>query len=319
MRADRLLALVMLLRSRRRVTAAELAVELEVSERTVLRDIEALSSAGVPVYTERGRHGGFALVEGWSSDLSGLSGDEARALLVAGSHTSASLGLGKQFASGLAKVMSSLPQQQREVAHAEAARILIMDEGFASHRESVPCLGIVQQAVLRARRLRLSYRTQDGVRTQRTVDPNGLVCANGRWYLLARYRGEARTYRVGRIVDARLTAETVDISAMPSLIEQWEQSRSTFQGRFIEIEVTVGGAAAALGRIRAAAKRSTLMSDDRCQLVFADEAQAFSVLWRYGADLAIEAPQSVRTELSKRALAILNAVEMGNGEQPRTG
>ena len=130
MRADRLLALLMVLRHRDRVTARELAAELEVSERTVLRDIEALGAAGVPVYAERGRAGGFSLLPGWTTDLSGLSGDEARALLIAGSSAAAGLGIGAAFSSGLAKVLSSLPQEGRRAAAEGAARILVLDAGW---------------------------------------------------------------------------------------------------------------------------------------------------------------------------------------------
>ena len=124
MRADRLVSLVLLLRQRGRLSAATLARELEVSTRTVLRDIEALSAAGVPVYAERGRHGGFALLPGFRTELTGLNHDEALALLVAGSRRGAqAFGLGSALASAMLKVVDALPESYRDTA-AGAARAI---------------------------------------------------------------------------------------------------------------------------------------------------------------------------------------------------
>src|SRR3954466_8351717 len=126
MRADRLVSLVLLLRRHGRLSAPELADELEVSTRTVLRDIEALSSAGVPVYAERGRHGGFALLPGYSTDLTGLTHDEALALLVAGSR-GGGVGMAPALASAMRKVVAGLPASQRDAAGRDAGRILVQD------------------------------------------------------------------------------------------------------------------------------------------------------------------------------------------------
>src|ERR671914_1521864 len=129
MRADRLVSLVLLLRQRGRLSAAALARELEVSTRTVLRDIEALSAAGVPVYAERGRHGGFALLPGFQTELTGLNHDEALALLVAGSRRGAQVfGLGSALASAMRKVVDALPESHRATAAGAAQRLLIDPE-----------------------------------------------------------------------------------------------------------------------------------------------------------------------------------------------
>src|SRR3712207_6786985 len=138
MRADRLVALVLLLRHRGRLTAGALARELEVSTRTVLRDMEALSAAGVPVYAERGRHGGFALLPGFQTELTGLSHDEALALLVAGSRRGAqAFGLGSALASAMRKVVDALPEGDRATAAGAVQRLLIDPETDLLARRTV--------------------------------------------------------------------------------------------------------------------------------------------------------------------------------------
>src|SRR5687767_10854570 len=180
MRADRLVSLVLLLRQHGRLSAATLARELEVSTRTVLRDIEALSTAGVPVYAERGRHGGFALLPGFQTELTGLNHDEALALLVAGSRRGAQVfGLGSALASAMLKVVEELP-----------------DEVVAE----------VRRAVFAGHRLRIRYEALDRAPEWRTVDPIGLVTVREQGYLLAKRAGEDRTYRLSRI----LAAEELD-------------------------------------------------------------------------------------------------------------
>jgi len=309
MRVDRLLALVMVLRSRRRTTAAELATELEVSERTVLRDIAALAAAGVPVYSERGRGGGFALVGGWSTDLSGLSGTEARALLVAGSSTLAELGLGPAFATGLAKVLSSLPEEHRRTAEGEAARILVVSEGYVGGREPVPCLAVAQRAVTAGRRLQISYRHKSAeAPTRRTVDPAGLVCAGGTWYLLAAHRRQRRTFRVARISAARILDAPADLAGLPGVVEWWERSRQDFSARSPALRAVVlaDQAAARLLRERSrAVAASTSLKDGRTQLTleFADKAHAIGVLWPQADGIEVLSPVSVRAELRRRAEA----------------
>ncbi len=311
MRADRLLALVMVLRSRRRTTAAELATELEVSERTVLRDIAALSAAGVPVYSERGRRGGFALVDGWSTDLSGLSGPEARSLLVAGSSTLAELGVGPAFATGLAKVLSSLPEEHRRTAENEAARILVVGDGYVGGREPVPWLAVAQRAVTAGRRLQINYRHKSAeAPTRRTVDPAGLVCAGGTWYLLAAHRRRQRTFRVSRISAARILDEVADLAALPGVAEWWENSRQAFSARSpaVRTDVLANAAAGRLLRVRARAVITSTPMDDGLTLMrleFADQAHAVGVLWQQADVIEVLSPVSVRTRLRLRAEAAM--------------
>lgn len=214
MRADRLVSLVLLLRQHGRLSATTLARELEVSTRTVLRDIDALSAAGVPVYAERGRHGGFTLLPGFRTELTGLNHDEALALLVAGSRRGAqAFGLGSALASAMRKVVDALPEGQRATAAGAARRLLIDPETDALARrlvtEELPDAVVteVRRAVFAGRRLRIRYAAAGRDPEWRTVDPIGLVTVRDQGYLLATRAGADRTYRLSRVLAAEELAE----------------------------------------------------------------------------------------------------------------
>ncbi|WP_181779511.1 helix-turn-helix transcriptional regulator [Pseudonocardia pini] len=234
MRADRLLSLVLLLRHRGLMTAAALAQELEVSTRTVLRDVEALSTAGIPVYAERGRTGGFALLPGFSTDLTGLTPDEAVALLTSPARTTSdALGLGVAFSSAIRKVVAAMPETSRDAATDAAERVLVRRGGWLRDAAD-PGLGklaAVQRAVFAGHRLRILYGSQRSESRWRTVDPLGLVEAAGQWYLLALDGGEDRTYRVSRIEETEELAEPADRPSGVDLEELWLRRRAQFRER----------------------------------------------------------------------------------------
>jgi predicted DNA-binding transcriptional regulator YafY len=211
MRADRLLSILMLLQSRGRMTAQELAEEHEVSVRTIYRDIDALSTAGVPVYAERGPGGGCALVEGYRTSLTGLTKDEVRALFVLGIPASLDeLGLSHELRTALRKLAAALPEAQRSDEVMARQQIHLDWEGW-SQPEPGPHLKVMQQAVWENRRLHLAYRELVGPhgfrRYERLVEPYGLVAKAGRWHLVCAGDGRLRVYRVSRILDAHITDE----------------------------------------------------------------------------------------------------------------
>ncbi|MGH2759014.1 MAG: helix-turn-helix transcriptional regulator [Actinomycetota bacterium] len=205
MRADRLLAILLILQRVRKTTAAELARRLEVSERTIYRDIEALGAAGVPVYTEQGRTGGVGLLESYRTDLTGLSVAEAELLPLLGlSDVLASVGVGQSLRRTEAKVLAALPEDQRRRAEQSRRRIYVDLSRWWDHAETVPHLPTVVETVFAGRRLRITYRRGgDRLEVRRTLDPFGLVVQGGTWYLVARARRrDVRTYRVSRILRA---------------------------------------------------------------------------------------------------------------------
>lgn len=310
MRADRLLSLMLLLRSRGRMSAAALATELEVSTRTVLRDVEALSTAGIPVYAERGRAGGFALLPGFTTDLTGLTPDEALALLTAGSRASAeSLGMAPALASAMRKVLAAMPDGRRETATRAAERVAVHRGGWLRDPEPDGPLGVVRHAVFAGRRLRIRYAAREGQPTWRTVDPVGLVSAAGRWYLLATRAGEDRTYRVSRIREAVELDEPADRDPVVDLGRLWELRRREFAASREPFRVTL--------RVRARRHRDVVRTalevldeqPDRggwlwLELTFGDAQHAAAVLWNAGADADVLAPGELRESLAERAAAM---------------
>nr|WP_180218365.1 YafY family protein [Streptomyces albus] len=235
-----MLAILLLLQTRGRVPADELARELEVSARTIYRDVEALSSAGVPVYAERGRHGGISLLPGYRTDVTGLTEDEARALFVLaaqGAHTA--LGLDSALGSALRKVMAALPAPHRPAAELTSRRILVDPDRWLSGPPSDVQLDVLHTAVLADRRLRIRYRHSGDSRTHTyTVDPYGLVSKAGVWYLVADRRRSPALFRVDRISSAKAVEEPVRRRPGTELADVWQQLRRRVEERPSRLLVT---------------------------------------------------------------------------------
>jgi predicted DNA-binding transcriptional regulator YafY len=240
-KSDRLLSILLLLQTRGRVTAPELAERLEVSVRTVYRDVEALSAAGVPVYAERGRHGGIALLPGFRTDVTGLTADESRALFVLaadGAHTA--LGLDTALGSALRKVMAALPAPHRPAAEVISRRVLVDATRWKGGPRTAVDLDVLRDAVFTDRRLRLRYR-HSGEREPRTytVDPYGLVAKAGVWYLVADRRAAPRLFRADRVRSATVLDDPVRRRPGVELAEVWEELRRRVEERRGGIDVTV--------------------------------------------------------------------------------
>ncbi len=207
MRASRLLSLLLLLQTRGRMTAPELAAELEVSVRTVYRDVEALSAAGVPVYADRGPAGGYQLLDGYRTRLNGLTAEEASSLFLAGlPGPAAELGLADVVATAELKLLAALPPEPRSHASRMRERFLLDVPSWYRSGDDVPHLGEVAEAVWDQRPIHITYRRWGQKEVDRIVHPYGLVLKGGSWYLVAAPPGGSpRTYRVARV----LTLETL--------------------------------------------------------------------------------------------------------------
>jgi predicted DNA-binding transcriptional regulator YafY len=231
MRASRLLSILMLLQSRGRLSAATLAAELAVSVRTVLRDIDQLSAAGVPVYAERGREGGFQLRPGWSTQITGLTEAEAQALFLAGLPGAATdLGLGSASSSARLKVLAALPEGLRSEAARVNARLHIDAMEWYRSAAPPPHLQSVAHAVWHQRALQLRYDGWQRV-TERVVRPLGLVLKAGVWYLVALPEAEAapRTYRLSSILALTLLDKTFRPPRGFNLAQHWQASTRRFE------------------------------------------------------------------------------------------
>jgi predicted DNA-binding transcriptional regulator YafY len=316
MRGDRLVSLVLLLRQRGRLSATALARELEVSTRTVLRDIDALSAAGVPVYSERGRHGGFSLMPGFRTELTGLTHDEALALLVAGSRRGIqAFGLGSALASAMLKVVDALPDSHRSIVAGVSERLLIGPEiDLLSRRlveDDVPeaIVAEVRRAVFAGNKLRIHYAAVGRAPKWRTVDPIGLVTVRAQAYLLATRSGEDRAYRLSRIVAAIELDEPADRPGNVDLERAWQERSTQFRTGGDQVTVQarvkqarredlVGTALAVL------AEEEELDGWLRLDAMFQDARHAEWALWQLAMDSEVLAPASLRTSLRQRAAGI---------------
>src|SRR5204863_6619018 len=222
-RADRLVAILLLLQARGQVTAAEVAEELEVSERTARRDLEALGMAGLPIYSQQGRHGGWRLAGGGKTDLSGLTAGEARALfLVAGPSSAATT---PQVKAALRKLVRALPEPLRSGAQAASDSVVIDPGGWGERTYSRPppeFLDAVQRAVVEGEQVVLGYVARTSERTTRVVHPLGLATKGSTWYLIADTEAGLRTFRVDRMPSVEPTGAPVVRPPGFELAQAWQ-------------------------------------------------------------------------------------------------
>ena len=239
MRADRLVAILLLLQARGQVTAAEVAEELEVSERTARRDLEALGMAGLPIYSQQGRNGGWRLAGGGRTDLSGLTAGEARALFLVAGPSSASAT--PQVKAALRKLVRALPEPLRSGAQTASAAVVVDPGGWddrARPRPAPPLLDAVQRAVVEGEQVTLGYVARSREPSTRVVHPLGLAAKGSTWYLVADTDAGLRTFRVDRMTSLKPTGEPVVRPEGFELAQAWkliadeiEQRRTPLRAR----------------------------------------------------------------------------------------
>ena len=321
MRASRLLAILLRLQSAGPATAEVLATELEVSVRTIYRDVAALQTAGVPLWTETGPGGGIRLLDGWRSRLDGLTADEAGALFLAGAPGAvAELGLGTVLAAAQAKVLATLPPELRSRAARVRQRFLLDAPGWFHHEEELPWLGAVADAVWSERRVDLRYQRGRDRTVGRRVDPLGLVLKGGTWYLIARHRRRALTYRVSRIASATVLDERFVRPDDFDLAAHWAESSAAFDRSIlrerVRLRLSPGAARSLPWLVDATAATEALAaagSPDadgwvEVDLAVEEEAVAAAQLLGLGDGVEVLAPASLRASLAAtgRRMAKLN-------------
>jgi predicted DNA-binding transcriptional regulator YafY len=249
-RASRLVNLLLLLQARGGLTAAELARELEVSIRTVHRDVEELSAAGVPIFAERGPHGGIRLVDGYRTRLTGMTADEAEALFLSGlPGPAAQLGLGTVVAAAQLKVMAALPPELRSRASRIVERFHLDAAGWFQADEPVPHLATLSAAVWDGSQVVITYdRGHGGV--ERTVAPLGLVLKGGVWYVVGLVDGQIRTYRGSRILAASPLAEPVARPPDFDLAAYWAETSAAYEREAPTVDVVIRVRESRLTRLR---------------------------------------------------------------------
>ena len=285
MRASRLVQLLLLLQARGRLTAGTLAVELEVSERTIHRDVEALSAAGVPIYAERGPHGGIQLVDGYRTRLTGLTGDEAEALFLSGlPGPAAELGLGTVVAAARLKVLAALPTELRARASRLVERFHLDVAGWFHTTDPVPHLGVLADAVWESRRVTVGYRRAGG-EVNRILEPLGLVLKAGVWYVVAAADGQVRTYRVSRFSRATPGEATFQRPDGFDLASYWSESIAAYERSAPHVEVVVRVDPTAIGILADVVGERAVRAAERIGPVEADGWQRLR--------LAVDWPEEV--------------------------
>jgi len=307
MRATRLVSLLLLLQTRGQLTATELAAQLEISVRTVHRDMESLAAAGVPVEAVRGPAGGYRLAGGYRTRLTGLTADEAEALFAAGMPgPAAELGLGGELAAARLKLLAALPSELQERA-TRASRLFHLDtRGWFRAEDRVPHLPALSAAVWRGCRVRIRYREGRRV-VQRTVDPLGLVLKGGAWYLIARRSVGMRVYRVSRVAGVNALDEPFERPAGFELADFWEEWSRAFEQSRPTVQVTV--------RVSDDARRflpgePRIAADGSALVTFDSLADAHRELLRFGADVEVLEPPELRDQVGRtsREVAALYAL-----------
>ncbi|MCL2455034.1 MAG: WYL domain-containing protein [Micrococcales bacterium] len=299
MRVARMMSLLWMLKSGRTLSAAEAAAELEVSPRTVLRDVETLSAAGVPVYCARGRSGGLRLAPEGRSDV--LTEAEAQALL-----TVAAVPDEPDLTAALHKV--AVPHPERGTG---LLRRVLLDPG-SWHDEQPPLLDALQHALLDGHRAQLlCHDRRTGGSTVRTVDPYGLVNAAGVWYLAARHRGRVRFFLVHRILDVTVIPEPVRVPASFDLALAWRQARATWRKTNPPMAADVQVRAEALARLHPGVLAGAAPPPDttgwvRLTLSFHDARHALSTCVGMGPDLCVLAPAHLREAIVARHQAVVD-------------
>lgn len=316
-RADRLLILLLLLQTRERVTAQTLAKRLEVSERTIYRDLEALSLAGVPVYAERGPGGGWKLLEEYRTNLSRLTETEVNTLFMSGiAGPIADLGLGKAGEDALLKLLAALPTVYRHNAERARQRVYLDAAGWFHHEEEVPYLQVIQEAVWNDLRLQLTYQRGDFDIIERLVDPYGLVAKTSIWYMAAASDGEMRVYRVSRIQAVALTEEHFDRPAEFDLRAFWvkwcadfESSRPRYPVRLRVAPDAVPILSQVFGDWIQALVKQSGPPDDKgwitLTILFETLPEACSRLFSFSTMVEVLEPQELRDSLADIAARIV--------------
>jgi predicted DNA-binding transcriptional regulator YafY len=313
MKADRLLAILLRLDTERRVTAKELARVLEVSPRTISRDFEALSAAGVPVVAERGGGGGWFLLEPYRNHVDGLSASEAQSLFL---HLPAKLlkplGFAQDAATGRAKLHASLSDQSRSQVEWMQSRVLVDTPDWQHSADNVQSLPTLQQALWQGRHVRFVYRKMTGETSERQLDPYGLVLRNGRWYLIGVAADSVRTFRVDRIENVTVLDQSSNRPENFDLEEHWTQSRQDYLQALPRYLVTLlvheRDVPELTFGVRFCTVEHQVLANDRgadwwrVRLAFDTPGVAIAFVLGFGGRVKVEEPKEVR-------VAVLQAAE----------
>lgn len=306
------------------ISAKTLAKELEVSTRTIMRDVDALSIAGVPVYCERGPHGGITMMQGFRADLMGLTEEEVSALVLSvGAARASQLGLRAPLAAALRKITAALPEQQRDAAFRLGSRIIVDPNGWLPG-PCVPWLGEARQAVMTQATVRILYQSHSAGQTKWTTTPAvGLICAANTWYLVGFSGTEARFFRLDRIDKLDIGGKAKAAPPKFDLESCWNEARARFRQRFTPMTATLSLSSSALAQLRGLCSITSVRRERRADFhrvtaEFGDLSHATEVLPRIATDLRVLEPTALRDALRDlgRQLLAASGVGVNSGAAP---
>ena len=322
MRASRLLSILLLLQTRGRMTADALAAEFEVSVRTIYRDIDQLSAAGAPVYAERGRAGGFQLLDGYRTRLTGLTDSEAETLFLGGlAGPAAQMGFSEAVTTMQLKLLAALPPERQAAAERLAGRFHLDPAGWHQGADDAARLPAIAQAVWNNRRIDVRYESWKG-EVERTLEPLGLILKGGLWYLAARAAGaaqdEPRTYRVSNILSLTMDEETFERPGSFNLSAWWAETSKRFEAEIFTGEARVRLTAAGLKRLAKLGVEQSRIAraaepgpDGRAEVTVPIESipHAATDFLRLGAEAEVLAPDALRAAMRSTAARMIALYE----------
>lgn len=309
MKSARLLRLLLLLQMKSPRSARELADELEICERTVYRDVESLSVAGVPIFATRGAQGGIHLVEGYRKAIADLDENEINALYVSGSDPLADLGISSPLQRAREKLSGALSERQKSIAEKARTRIRVDQRRWGQDEIPTETLSTLRRGVWEDRRITLLYRDRNGARTSRTIDPLGLVSKGGVWYVVARDGENYRSFRADRVASLELTDEIFERPRDFDLDAYWAQSSRQYEGMMERFPVTVRIASDALDTVTAYWRPANVENDgDGCVVRFEFPARGIAIhqLLAWGNTATLIDPRDLADEIVSLARTVLN-------------
>ncbi|CAM3595456.1 YafY family protein [Aeromicrobium ponti] len=324
MRADRLISIILLLQNFEKMTTAELAKELEVTERTIHRDMEALSAAGIPVLAERGKFGGWRLLEKYRTNLTGLKADEIETLLLSPSFQHlADLGISDDWKEARQKLLAAIPAPLKEDVKDISNRIHIDTSTWRESPREMKSFGILQQAVWEEKKLQIQYEKADKQTIERIVEPLGLVAKGNTWYLIAASDEKIKSYRVSRIVKSELINENFSRPKDFNLPDYWQESKQKFISSLPRFEVEVEISPSIIQRINFTGRFVQVIHMDipkengwiPASLCFDTEQEAREYVLGFGDQIMILRPVSLRKSVREMAEGVVGLYKENEVDQ----
>ncbi|MBH0168282.1 helix-turn-helix transcriptional regulator [Fictibacillus sp. 18YEL24] len=314
MRADRLISILLLLQNHGKMTTKALANELEVTERTIHRDMEALSVAGIPVLAERGKHGGWRLVDEYRTRLTGLKDNELKTLFLSPSFQLLSdLGITKDWKEARQKLLAALPNTLQSQADNVWNRIHIDIDSWKQSSQETTALGLLQQAIWEERKIRIAYEKANKESSERIIEPLGLVAKGRTWYLVAVSNTDLKNFRVSRIKSVELTNESFVRPANFQLADYWNKSKQNFVQSLPVFEVEVEASPAIIQRLSFSGRFAQVVSTSTpnengwipVKLSFDTKQEATSYIIGFGDQIKIISPSSLIESVKRMAESVL--------------